>query len=93
MKVKFFATFRDIVHLKELEINIDSSESQTVDKLLDDIIKKFPTLQKELFNEDGTVKKLSHILVNGRNIIYLKGLQTELKASDEIALIPPVGGG
>ena len=95
MKVKFFATFRDMVNLKELEMDIPltKSKSPTIKMLLDDIIEKYPLLQTEIYNDDGTVRKMTHILVNGRNIIHLDGLQTRIKSSDEVALIPPVGGG
>ena len=34
------------------------------------------------------------ILLNGRHIVHLpKGLDTELKEGDEVALFPPVAGG
>ncbi len=93
MKVKFFATFRDMVNLKELEMDLTESQSPTIKMLLDDIIEKYPLLQTEIYYEDGTVRRMTHILVNGRNIIHLDGLQTKIKSSDEVALIPPVGGG
>ena len=33
------------------------------------------------------------ILVNGRNVLYLEGIDTPLKASDEISIFPMVAGG
>jgi len=93
VRIKFFATFRDLLNLKEIEINLTSSESYTIGQLLEDLIDKFPTLQAEIFNEDKTIRRMTHILVNGRNIIHLQGLETDIKSTDEIALIPPVGGG
>lgn len=93
MLVKFFATFREMVNLKEIEINYSSPEALTIKQLLDHLIEKYPILQAEIYNEDRTVRKMTHILVNGRNIIHLKGLETLINPTDEIALIPPVGGG
>ncbi len=33
------------------------------------------------------------VLVNGRNINYLKGRRTRLRPADEVSLYPPVAGG
>jgi molybdopterin synthase sulfur carrier subunit len=33
------------------------------------------------------------ILVNGRNVLYLKGLDTPLEADDEVSIFPMVAGG
>ncbi|MGZ4198765.1 MAG: MoaD family protein, partial [Thermoleophilia bacterium] len=33
------------------------------------------------------------ILVNGRNVRYLRGLDTPLQASDEVSIFPMVAGG
>jgi len=41
-----------------------------------------------------TVRGDIRILLNGRHIVHLpKGLDTELKEGDEVALFPPVAGG
>lgn len=34
-----------------------------------------------------------NILVNGRNVRFLAGFDTELHAGDSVAFLPPVGGG
>ncbi len=34
-----------------------------------------------------------HILVNGRNIMWLQGLDTPISEADNVVLIPPVAGG
>ena len=33
------------------------------------------------------------ILVNGRNVLYLQGLDTPLEAGDEVSIFPMVAGG
>jgi molybdopterin synthase sulfur carrier subunit len=41
-----------------------------------------------------TVRRDIRVLLNGRHIVHLpKGLETELKAGDEVALFPPIAGG
>ena len=41
----------------------------------------------------GEVKGFLQFLVNGKSVVALNGLQTELKDGDVLAILPPVGGG
>ena len=46
-----------------------------------------------IFDEYGDVRQNISIFVNGRNILFLKGLETELNAGDSVAIFPPTAGG
>ncbi|ADT83638.1 ubiquitin-like small modifier protein 1 [Thermococcus barophilus] len=87
MKVKFYATLRDLTGKKEIEIK----GVKTVKELLDTLDKMFPGIKKELIDEDGDVNGM--ILVNGHNIVHLKLWDTELKEEDVVHIFPPAGGG
>lgn len=87
MKVKFYATLRDLTGKKEIEI----SGVRTVGELLDKLDEMFPGIKKELIDEDGDVNGM--ILVNGHNIVHLKLWDTALKEDDIIHIFPPAGGG
>ena len=52
-----------------------------------------PARQQAIFDADGRVHPTITILKNGRNIVFLDGLETELRDGDKIALFPPVTGG
>jgi molybdopterin converting factor small subunit len=39
------------------------------------------------------VRAFLQFLINGKSASSLKGLQTELKDGDVLAILPPVGGG
>ena len=41
----------------------------------------------------GEVFSYIRIAVNGRDIAFLKGLDTELRDGDEVLIVPPVAGG
>ena len=43
--------------------------------------------------ETDEVKGFLQFLINGKSASTIKGLQTELKDGDVLAIIPPVGGG
>ena len=42
-----------------------------------------------VFDESGRIRKYVNILVNGRHIHSLSGIQTELVDGDEVAIFPP----
>ena len=46
-----------------------------------------------IFDEHGNVRQNISIVINGRNIVFLKGLETELNAGDSVAIFPPMAGG
>jgi molybdopterin synthase sulfur carrier subunit len=53
---------------------------------------KGPRLLKKLMKKDK-IRSEIRILVNGRDITYLRGLKTKLKDHDLISVLPVVGGG
>lgn len=92
MRINFYATLRQIVGGKTLDLNIP--EGATLRQLLDEIIQLHPLLRRELFDETGKLYGHVHVLVNGRDVPYLENiLDTILKPEDTINIFPAVGGG
>jgi len=50
-------------------------------------------IHHEVFGESDEVRESVNILVNGRNIKFLKGLDTPLRNGDRVSIFPPAGGG
>jgi molybdopterin synthase sulfur carrier subunit len=93
VKVKVFATFRDILGLKETDLQFPSNI--TVRSLVQALSDKYSQgkLERQVFDESGKVQKYVKILVNGRDVDFLDGPSTQLKDGDILAMFPPVGGG
>jgi len=91
IKVKFFALIRELAGTKEIEI--ECREGMKISDLLRELTNTLPDKFREYVFEGSEVSKSLIILVNGKGISEMKGLETELKDSDEIALLPPVSGG
>lgn len=92
MEIKVYATLRDAVGGKS--VFIEDSPQMTVDKMLHSLYHKYPALRSKLFVDDQPELNPSiQVLVNGRDMRYLDGLETVLSERDEIRLFPPVGGG
>jgi len=93
VKVRIFATFRDIVGIKETDLQLPSND--TIRSLVQTLSNKYSQgkLEREVFDESGKVQKYVKILVNGRDIDFIDGPSTQLKDGDIVAMFPPVGGG
>jgi len=92
VQVKFFTTLREIVGKKEEQIEL--SRSVTVEALLRQVSKTYgKEFQDYLYDELGNLRGHLHFLVNGKSITALQGLKTQLREGDQVAILPPVGGG
>lgn len=89
--IKLFATLRDLAKTKE--ITVDVKDGQTVAEMIELIRVDYPELAEEIINNKGEMTGLVHVLVHGRNIDWLDGLNTPVKDSDIVVLMPPSAGG
>jgi len=90
--VKFFTSLREITGMKEDAIEFSSII--TVQELLTQLSKKYgKQFTDYIHDEKGNLRTYIQILVNGRGISALQGLETKLKEADTVAIFPPVGGG
>lgn len=98
VKIKLFANLREAAGTPELLL----SGEKVIDVLLS-LTNKHPELKSLIFekideksDEKGESPVLCgsiNVLVNGNNVRHLEGLDTLLKDSDEIGVLPPVSGG
>jgi molybdopterin synthase sulfur carrier subunit len=89
MRVKIFSTLRSVVGAKEAEVGA----ADTVGDVLEELMARYPGLRERILDDDGNLQSSINVLVNGRNIRFLNGLDTTVQESDQLALFPPVGGG
>jgi len=89
MKINFFANIRDITKTKSTEIEYCGTLREALLKLSEMYGEK---LRKEIFDGDNISNRVI-ILVNGRHIAHLQGLDTVLHEQDGISIFPVVAGG
>jgi len=92
IKVKFFTTLREIVGKKEEQIQL--SRFVSVEALLRQLSKKYGNeFTDYVYDELGNIRGHLQFLVNGKSITALQGFKTKLREGDQLAILPPVGGG
>jgi molybdopterin synthase sulfur carrier subunit len=89
MKIKFFAYIRDYTKTREIEMDCCT----TLRELLYELCERYGSnFRKKIFNGSNVSSEII-ILVNGRSITHLQGIDTVLNPEDEISIFPVVAGG
>ncbi|MEW5759145.1 MAG: ubiquitin-like small modifier protein 1 [Candidatus Thermoplasmatota archaeon] len=88
MKVKVFGSLREITNCIEFEIN-----GKNIEELLKKASKKFGIKFSKIVFDKGKIRNEITILLNGKNIIHMKGLKTKIGKEDVVSMFPPIGGG
>lgn len=88
------ATVRIPTPLRTLTGGEESVEASgaNVRALIDNLESKHPGLKDRLLDDKG-VRRFVNIYVGDEDIRFLDGLDTELKGSEEISIVPAIAGG
>ena len=54
---------------------------------------QYPGIEQRLKDENGELRRFVNLYVNGEDVRFLQGLDTDLKAGDEVSIVPAVAGG
>ena len=84
---------KEIVGQRQMEIALPANS--IIQDLLNLLKEKWgDKLAGRLFDSDsGAVLPYVQIMINGRAIHFLQGMETPLKEGDEVLILPPVSGG
>ncbi|HDM22272.1 MAG TPA: MoaD family protein [Methanomicrobia archaeon] len=87
--VRLFAAFREAAGKKEVNIS-----AKNIEELIRLLIARYKKLAPLLIkNTDPLELEDIIVLVNGRSIWYLEGVETKLKEEDVVSIFPLIGGG
>ena len=90
MTVNYFATIRTYTGENKLTL---ADSPPTLGPLLETLAARYGTaFRRAVFSGDELGGEII-ILVNGRNVVHLEGLDTPLEAGDEVSIFPMVAGG
>jgi sulfur-carrier protein len=90
MTVKYFATIRTYAGENERRLDDPPADLRA---LLTALAGRYGTSFGRAVFAGAGLSAAIIILVNGRNVLYLRGLDTPLEADDEVSIFPMVAGG
>jgi MoaD family protein len=73
----------------EAQASVDGS---TVGEVLDALYERYGELRSRIA-EDGGLRRFVNVYVDGEDIRFLDGLDTQVNDGDEITILPAVAGG
>ena len=70
-----------------------SASGATVGELLASLETQFPGIKERICDDAGKVRRFVNIFTNDEDIRFLKNLETPVKESDEVSIVPAIAGG
>jgi sulfur-carrier protein len=65
----------------------------TIGEVLSNLDRLYPGIKARICDDSGAVRKFVNIFANDEDIRFLKNLDTPVKESDEISIVPAIAGG
>jgi molybdopterin synthase sulfur carrier subunit len=75
------------------DLDVVAGEGGTLGALIDGLEASYPGIKDRICDETGDIRRFVNVYVNGEDVRFLTGLTTELKAGDEVSIVPAVAGG
>ena len=89
--IKFFATLRISINLRSMELDIDAPVSMR--ELLFLACRKAGIDFTDKLLDNNRIRKGTLLLINGKNVIHMQGLETFIPPGSTVSFFPPSGGG
>ena len=74
--------------------NVSASvQGATLGEVLEALYAEHGELRTRISDESGGLRRFVNVYLKGEDIRFLDGLDTQLKAEDEISIVPAIAGG
>jgi len=74
----------------QAEVQVDAAN---VGDLIHGLEKEYPGMKERLVDESGEVRRFINFYINEEDVRFLQGSKTELKAGDQVSIVPAIAGG
>ena len=88
-KVRIPTPLRKLTEGKE-EVSVSGA---TIRAAIDDLERQHPGIKARICDDAGSVRKFINVFANEEDIRFLQNLDTPIKDSDEISIVPAIAGG
>ncbi len=65
----------------------------TIGELIVNLEQQYPGIKERICDDQGKVRRFVNIFANDEDIRFLKNLETPVKETDEISIVPAIAGG
>jgi molybdopterin synthase sulfur carrier subunit len=81
--------------LRKLTSDIDTVfvAGATLKEVIDNLESGYPGIKERLCNEHGAIRTFVNIYHNNEDVRFKSGLNTDIKDTDEISIVPAIAGG
>ena len=81
--------------LRGLTNNLDvvAGDEGTLGQCIDGLESAYPGLKDRICDETGELRRFVNVYINGEDVRFLDGLNSAVKAGDEVSIVPAVAGG
>ena len=69
------------------------ADGQNVGEVLRAVATEHPDTERQLFSEDGQLNRYVNVYLNDEDVRVLDGLETPVKDSDTVVILPAMAGG
>lgn len=91
MRVKLYATLR--LKIGQPEVEVQAGPGDTVRDAIRQLLEQYPVLAPHVLSAEGELVDHVQVMLNGRNIRLLDGLDTLLQEGQKLDVFPPIAGG
>jgi molybdopterin synthase sulfur carrier subunit len=70
-----------------------AASGATVGAIIADLEERYPGLKERLCDDKGQLRRFVNIFANDEDIRFLQNLDTPVKETDEISIVPAIAGG
>jgi sulfur-carrier protein len=74
----------------QAEVQVDAAN---VGDLIHGLEQQYPGMKERLVDESGEVRRFINFYINEEDVRFLQGSKTELKAGDQVSIVPAIAGG
>jgi sulfur-carrier protein len=90
LKIRFSSALSNVTHARETTLDLGDTNVKAV---LDKLIEQYGADFERRILDKGEVRRFVNLYVNGEDIRHLSGLNSPVKNTDEISILPAVSGG
>ena len=91
LEVRLYATLRTLAGERAVKLPLEGP--LTAREVIQRLVAARPALQGRVLDDQGELRPQVNVFVRGRSVRNVGGLDCTVRASDEVAIFPPVAGG